>query len=178
MAMKKNYNVKKTISIKQFISEFGENLSAHAKDRLLDLEVRSVLTRKTFINIVDIKHVEHTLFDFKSEDGMTTTKKEYTFGQLIAKDGQLYFSESCMQGDEIIASPIVHEIYNKLSSDDIISEEDCCGKKINDDNIDYIIDSILSVCPEVSQRYLDIVSGMTSRADNKTKNVPFFKTYK
>jgi hypothetical protein len=174
--MKKNYNLKKTISIKQFISEFGEDLSAHVKSRLQELEVRSVLTRKTATNILDIKHVEHTLYDSNPEEG-SKAQKEYSFGQFIVKDSILYFSESCLQSDQVMTSPIVAEIYNNLSSEDSIIEEDCCGKKVTDDNIDYIIDSILTVCPEVSQRYLDIIAGMTSRADNKMKTAPFFKSY-
>jgi hypothetical protein len=175
--MKKNYNVKKTISIKQFISEFGENISSHVKSRLQELEVRSVLTRNsTTINILDIKHVEHTLYNCTSEDS-SETQKEYSFGQFIVKDSLLYFSESCVQSDQVMTSPIVAEIYKNLSSEDSIIEEDCCGKKVTDTNIDYIIDSILTVCPEVSQRYLDIVAGMTSRADNKMKTAPFFKSY-
>ena len=48
--MKKNYNMKKTIAMKGFISEFGEVLSEKMKKRLLELEIRTVLTRKEYRN--------------------------------------------------------------------------------------------------------------------------------
>ncbi len=35
-------------------------------------------------------------------------------------------------------------------------------KKIDDTNIDYVIDTLLTACPEVSQRYLKIVREMLS----------------
>ena len=44
--MKKNYKMKKTISMKMFVSELGENFSDHMKEKLLELDIRCVLTRK------------------------------------------------------------------------------------------------------------------------------------
>ena len=64
--MKKNYKMKKTISLKMFIAEFGENFSDHMKKRLLELEVRCVLTRKEDSNKLDLKHVEHTQHEYDS----------------------------------------------------------------------------------------------------------------
>jgi hypothetical protein len=146
--LKKNYNMKKTISMKKFIAELGENFSDHMKKRLLELEVRCVLTRKEENNILDIKHVEHT----KQDD------KEYVFGQFIVVEGVLYFSENHMEDKEVMPSPIVTTIYNSLNSESMTFEDGNTGKIVDDSNIDYILDEILSVCPPVSQAYLDIMS--------------------
>jgi hypothetical protein len=146
--LKKNYNMKKTISMKKFIAELGENFSDHMKKRLLELEVRCVLTRKEENNILDIKHVEH----------IQHNKKEYVFGQFIVVEGVLHFSENHMEGNDVTPSPIVSTIYNSLNSESMIFEDGTTGKIVDDSNIDYILDEILSVCPPVSQSYLDIMS--------------------
>lgn len=162
--MKKNYKMKKTISIKMFIEELGKDFSEHMKNRLLELEVRCVLTRRQE-NILDLKHVEHTQYncDLNSEDGSNSEEKEYVYGQFIVIDDVLYFSDKCVENSSVMQSPIVTSIFNDLDGDVMIFDEDIKGKKIDDSNIDYVIDSILSVCPEVSQSYLDIVKGMLSR---------------
>jgi len=145
---KRNYNMKKTISMKKFIAELGENFSDHMKKRLLELEVRCVLTRKEESNILDIKHVEHLQHD----------NKEYVYGQFLVVEGVLYFSESYFENDDVMLSPVVSTIYDTLDSETATIEEGPTGKKIDDNNIDYVIDQILSVCPPVSQAYLDIMS--------------------
>lgn len=158
--MKKNYKMKKTISIKMFINEFGENFSEHMKNRLLELEVRSVLTRKEDDYRLDIKHVEHTQHDFDN------LQKEYVYGQLLVIDGTLYFSENCIESNYITQSPIVDVIYSNLSSDSIILDGDNKAKKIDDSNIDYVVDTLLSVFPDVSQSYLSIIKEMISHERN------------
>ncbi len=173
--MRKNYKIKKTISVKQFISEFGENFSEHMKERLLDLEVRCVLTRKEEDNTLDLKHVEHTKYDCPS--GNSSKEKEYVYGEFTAVEGILYFSEKCAENDDVMVSPITNVIFNSLNSEDMIIDENTNAKKVDDTNIDFIIDSILSVCPEVSQRYLDIVREMTSRSESKLLNTVYTKTY-
>jgi len=162
--VKKNYKMKKTISIKMFIGELGKSFSEHMKNRLLELEVRCVLTRKEE-NILDLKHVEHTQYacDLNSENNSNIDEKEYVYGQFIVIDDVLYFSDKCVENDSVMQSPIVNNIFNSLSGEVMVFDEDIKGKKIDDSNIDYVIDSILSVCPQVSQSYLDIVKGMLSR---------------
>lgn len=171
--MRKNYKIKKTISVKQFISELGENFSEHMKERLLDLEIRCVLTRKEEDNKLDLKHVEHTKYDCPSGN----KPKEYVFGEFIVIEDILYFSEKCLENDDIMVSPITNVIYNSLNSVDMFSDETTEAKKVDDTNIDYIIDNILTVCPEVSQRYLSIVREMTSRSESKLLNTVYTKTY-
>lgn len=158
--MRKRYNMSKTISVKGFISELGENFSKHMKERLLELEVRCVLTRKEYNYRLDLKHVEHTKYDFEccAENKSCICKKEYAYGQFVVIDGILYFSQECAVNDNVIQSPIVSTIYNSLSSDDMISDSGISEKKIDDSNIDYVIDSILAVCPQVSQSYMDIMA--------------------
>lgn len=162
--MRKNYNIKKTISIKQFISEFGENFSEHIKQRLSELEIRCVLKRKEETYILDLKHVEHKSHTCYSDNNSGTCEKEFIYAQFIVIEGILYFSENCTEDSKMIASPIINTIYNSLNSEGIISVGENSAKVIDDSNIDFIIDSILSVCPEVSQAYLDIVQGMLFRA--------------
>lgn len=163
-AMKRIYNIKKTISVKQFIAEFGENFTEHMKQRLLDLEVRTVLTRKDINNRVDIKHVEHTRYETLADDSITKVEKEYSYGELAVIDGLLYFSNSCIVNNDLMQSPIVDKIYSHLQSEEILTDYDIAAKKVDDSNIDYVIDSILEACPEVSQRYMDIVKGMIDRS--------------
>ena len=73
--VKKNHKMKRTISIKQFNTEFGEDFSKHMKQRLLELGKRCILTR-TESNILDLKHIEHTKYD--CADGDNSSKKEYS----------------------------------------------------------------------------------------------------
>lgn len=163
--MKRIYNYKKTISMKQFIAEFGENFSENMKAKLMELEIRCVLTRKEDMNKFDLKHVEHLLYDFEStsEEGVTTHKKEYVYGQLLVVDGILYFSKSCTENDKTIASPIVGTIFENLKDEDSIQDADNYAKKIDDSNINYVIDTILTVCPQVSQEYIKIMKDIFSR---------------
>jgi hypothetical protein len=167
--VKRNYRMKKTISIKQFISEFGEYLSKHMKKRILDLWPRCVLTRDEDRCILDLKHVEHTMFSCDSESGKV--KKEYAYGQLIIDEGILYFSEKCIENDTVMQAPVVDTIYNSLSSEDMFFGEDARAKKIDDSNIDSIIDNILKVCPPMSQRHLEIISKYCEVDDFNNKKV-------
>lgn len=152
--IKRKYNVKRTISMKLFISQLGTELSPLVKERLMDLEVRCVLTRKEDINILDLKHVEHK---------QNNSDKEYVYGQFIIVEDALYFSENITETDGIMKSPIVGTIYNSLDSKDMITNETMSMKKVDDSNIGYIVDTILTVCPPVSQQYLDIVHDMLLR---------------
>jgi hypothetical protein len=47
----------------------------------------------------------------------------------------------------------------------MVYDEEKKLKALNDDNIDYVVDSILKVCPQVSQKYISIVKGMISRSE-------------
>ncbi len=156
--MKKIYRMKRTISMKQFITEFGGEFSKHIKQKLLELGARCVLTRKDESFILDLKHVEHTKYNCNSQDSTTAKQKEYAFGQLIVHEGILYFSECCLENEDIIQVPMVSNIYNSLNSEELMLEGDIKGKKIDEENIDYVIDSILTVCPEVSPEHLAIIS--------------------
>lgn len=167
--MKTNYIKKSTISIKMFISELGENFSANMKKRLLELQPRCILTRKKVNYRLDLKHVEHLQYECTGdmEDTSEACKKEYSYGQLQVIDGILYFSEGCCENDQVMPSPIVSTIFNSLDSEGMTVDEDRRLKKVDDSNIDYVVDSILSVCPQVSQAHMDIVKGMVSRANSK-----------
>lgn len=156
--MKRIYRIKKTVSMKQFLTEFGGDFSKHMKQRLLELGARCVLTRKDESFILDVKHVEHTKYDCRCQDSAEVSQKEYVFGQFVAHEGLLYFSESCLENDDIMQSPIVSEIYNSLNSEALVIDECVTAKKVDDENIDYVIDNILTVCPEVSPEHLAIVS--------------------
>lgn len=161
--MRINNRRKKRISIKMFIEEFGENFSEHIKTRLMELDVRTLLTRKDKYNVLDIKHVEHTKHEVVS--GSEAYKKEYVYGELVAFEGNIYFCNDCIENDEIVKADIVDKIYDSLSEDNMVYDEDKKLKALNDDNIDYVVDSILKVCPEVSQKYISIVKDMISRSE-------------
>jgi hypothetical protein len=163
------YKVKSSMSLKQFIAEFGGDFSDRMKEKLLELESRSYLTRKDISTRFDLKHVEHIKFNSAtdSKHGEGTTQKEYAYGQFEVNDGMLYFSENCLENNEVIQSPKLAEIYASLRSEDTIFSNGRYLKKLDDNNIQYVVDNILSICPEVSQSYLDIIQGMESRASNK-----------
>jgi len=156
--VERKHNIKKTISMKKFIAELGEAFSVHMKQRLLELEIRCVLTRREDFNRLDLKHVEHIQHDCSSECASGTCNKEFTYGQLLVIDGNLYYSDECVASDKVIQSPIVGTIYNSLSDQDMILNESGNAKKIDDSNIDYVIDTILTVCPQVSGSYMDIMA--------------------
>lgn len=152
-----------------FIEELGEEFSQHVKDRLMELDLRCVLTRKEKYNVVDLKHVEHLKYQCKcnESDLKKVLEKEYTYAQFVVIDNVLYFSKNCIESDEVIKSPIVNKVYDSLKGEVVNSEDEIELKKIDDSNIDYIVDNILSVCPNVSDRYISIVKGMISRSENK-----------
>lgn len=164
-----NYRMKKTISVKMFIEELGEEFSQHVKDRLMELDLRCILSRKEQQNVVDLKHVEHVKYDCKNEESNSekTCEKEYVYAQFVVVDNLLYLSKNCIENDDIQKSPIVNDIYDSLNSEVANTEEGTAIKKIDDTNIDYVVDTILSVCPNVSDRYISIVKGMTWRSENK-----------
>jgi hypothetical protein len=161
---------KRTLSIRLFITELGENFSDHTKQRLMELESMCFLTRKESNYKLDLKHVEHLQYECNSEPKNSNSinrKKEYAYGQFVVNDGILYFSERCFENNDIMQAPIVESIYNSLSSEGMVSDETGNFKMVDDKNIDYVIDEILSVCPQVSKAYTDIINGMVSRANNK-----------
>ena len=155
--------------MKMFLKELGEEFPEYVKERLMDLEVRCFLTRKEIAYRLDLKHVEHIQYEVSSdvEEPSAPRSKEYSYGQLVVVDGKLYFSESCLENNEIMQSPMVSVIYNTLDSEGIVFDEGINLKRIDENNIDFVVDSILSSCPQVSQAYLDIVQGMVSRANNR-----------
>ena len=155
------YKLKKTISMKKFISEFGDTFSPHVKARLLELEMRSVLTRKEDMNILDLKHVEHTKYK-KDGDVASSAGKEYAFGRFIAVDGDLYFSKNSTESDSIMQADKVTALYDSLENKEVILEEEFTGKKIDDTNVDSFVDGMLSFFPEVSAKYAKILKEMMS----------------
>lgn len=157
------YKVKSAVSLKQFIAEFGGEFSEPMKEKLMELESRSFLTRKDINNRFDIKHVEHIQF-LSSND---SKPKEYAYGQFEVNDGVLYFSENCLESAEVMQSPKVTSIYSALKSDNTMFNNGRNLKKVDENNVHFIVDSILETCPEVSQGYLDIIKGMSARSNNK-----------
>lgn len=156
--------------MKQFILEFGINFSEHMKKRLMELESRSFLIRNEASNRFDLKHVEHIEYEHTCRLG-NTVLKEYVYGQFEVKEDTLYFSQSCQESAKVMQSPIVSTIFDSLESDGAILNDGQNMKKVGDNNIDYIVDSTLAACPNVSQKYLDIIEGMATRANNKRLKV-------
>ena len=156
--VKKNYKMKKTLSIKQFIAELGGDFTEHMKKRIMNLWPRCVLTRDNDRNVLDLKHVEHTKYDCAKGKGKA--KKEYVYGQLLINEGQLYFSNVCEEDDKTMKASMVDTIYDSLSSDDMYyyDEGDFLAKRVDDSNIDNVIDNIMRVCPPMSKKHLKIIS--------------------
>lgn len=157
--MKRNYKMKRTISMKQFVTEFGDSLSKHMKERLLELGERCILNRRDDSHILDLRHVEHIKYECCcTSESEAAGKKEYAYGQLVVKEGQLYFSQCCVENADIMQSPVVSDVYDAISSQEIQIEEGIVGKALDDSNIDYVIDNILQVCPKVSPEHLAIIA--------------------
>lgn len=158
--MKKNYKMKKTISMKQFIEELGKDFSPHMKERLLELGARCLLNRREESHILDLRHIEHIKYDCCCglEGEEAKGKKEYAYGQLVVKGGELFFSQSCIENEDIMQIPLVREVYHSLSGQEVLADDQMMVKKVDDSNIDYVIDSILNVCPEVSPEHLAIIA--------------------
>jgi hypothetical protein len=155
----RKYNIKKAISMKLFISELGENFSEAVRKRLLELEVRCVLTRKDDPYKLDIKHVEHTKFDCEdNKEPNTDCKKEFSFGQFIVREGVLYYSEGSEESPTVMPSPVISHIFENLNGAGMISVDGLDAKIVDDSNIDFVVDSIIDVCPQVSEEYLKIIS--------------------
>ncbi|MPN01869.1 hypothetical protein SDC9_149081 [bioreactor metagenome] len=171
--MQRNYNLKKTISIKKFIAEFGGTFSEAIKTRLSDLEIRSVLTRKAYTNVLDIKHVEHTQYPCTDEDTLDCGTKEYSFGEFLVIDNVLYYSNNCLEGPTVTKSPVSDLIYNNLGDENIINFEGIEGKQITDANIDYVIDTLLEYCSDVSQKYKDTIAEINKCAATKLNRISF-----
>lgn len=169
--VKRNYNMKKTISVKQFITEFGQGFSAHMKQRLLELGTRCILTRKDSSNILDLKHIEHIKYDDQSasEVGESSTKKEYAYGRLIVEEGALYFSESCIENENVMQIPAVKDIYESLTAEETLFEDEAKAKLVDEENIDFIIDRLLDVCPEVSAEHMAIIAKYSNLEVPKSK---------
>jgi hypothetical protein len=147
------YNLKSTISMKKFISEFGREFSPYLIERLMDLELRSVLTRNEFPNILEIKHVEHT--KYQCGEG----EKELSFGRLIASDEELFFS-TADETDKVMEAENISDLFDSMNSDVKIFNSNIEAKKIDDDNIDFFMDKMLNIMPEVSEEYKKILKEM------------------
>ena len=147
--------------MKQFVLEFGNTFSNHMKNRLLELELGCVLIRKEETYRLNLKHVEHIKYDSSTQES-GKTQKEYVYGQFIVLEEILYYAQNCTETNQVMQSPVVAKIYNGLSDEGIISVEGVNAKKIDDTNIDFVMDSILAVFPEVSKEYLNIVKSMLS----------------
>lgn len=168
-SLRTNHTRKRAVSIEMFIKEFGENFSEHMKERLMELETRCFLTRKEIAYRFDLKHVEHLQYETAcdTEDAKEPPSKEYCYGQFVVLDGKLYFSESCIENKDIMQSPKLNNIYNSLDSEGTIFDEGVNLRRLDDNNIDFVVDSILSSCPPVSQAYINIMQGIVARANNK-----------
>jgi hypothetical protein len=160
------YAKKRAMSMKQFITEYGESFSEHIKEKLMELESRSFLIGGGPEKRFELEHVEHLKYECKGKSE-EPVMKEYAYAEFQILEDGLYFSKKCKESDKVMQSPVVEKIYNSLESQETAEGDGRQAKKIDDNNIDYIVDSILAVCPEVSQRYLEIIKGMSERADNK-----------
>lgn len=157
--LKKKYNMKKTISMRMFISEFDEAFTSHMKLRLLEIGKRCVLTRKEIDYCFDLKHVEHTKHDLDETNGDLMIKpKEYTYGQLLVNEGVPYFSDEHTDGEEIIQYPTISNIYNEMDGQVEFFDEDIRAKRLQDSNIDYLVDNLLEIYPPLSPEYMKIIS--------------------
>lgn len=154
-------NFTKTISMKKFISDFGLLFSDKMNEGLMKLELRTVLTRVEYSNVLTIKHVEHTKCPCLESDG-GVAGKEYIFGNLVAIEGDLYFSNDCELNESSIKCESVDKVYSSLGDKEYILSSGSKVKKVDDSNIDAFVSGLLECIPQVSDRYLSILKKMSS----------------
>lgn len=147
-----------------FISEFGEAFTSHMKSKLLDIGKSCVLIRKETGDSFDLKHVEHIKHKFNDTDGASNIKlKEYTYGQLIVNEDVLYFSDVHNNGDDAIQFPTISDIYKELDVAAEFLEDSIEAKRIEDSNIDYLVDNLSAIYPTLSPEYLKIIGKYRKR---------------
>lgn len=170
--VKKNYKMKKTISMKQFITELGAEFSTPVKERLLELGERCLLNRRDESHILDLRHIEHLKYECcgSEKEKSQGRTKEYAYGQLIVKDKVLHFSKSCVENEDIMQIPLVGEIYTGLAGEEVLVDDCINAKKLDDTNIDYVVDRILGVCPAVSPEHMAIIAKYSAMDSQPVKN--------
>jgi hypothetical protein len=156
--LKKKHNMKKTISIAMFISEFGEAFTSHMKLKLLEIGKSCVLIREETGYSFDLKHVEHKKQHIENADGTSNMKlREYTYGQILVHEEILYFSMGHKDGDEQVQFPAISDLYKGLDVPAEFLQDDIEAKKIDDSNVDYLVDTLNEIYPELSPEYLKII---------------------
>ena len=156
--MIKKHNMKKTISIAMFISEFGDAFTSHMKLKLLEIGKSCVLIRRETGYSFDLKHVEHKKEQIENSDGTSNLKlREYTYGQLLVHEEILYFSMGHKNGEDEVQFPTISEIYGDLNVPVEFLEDDIEAKRIEDSNVDYLVDHLNAIYPELSPEYLKII---------------------
>lgn len=154
-------NFTKTISMKKFISDFGLIFSDKMQEGLMKLELRTVLTRAEYSNVLTIKHVEHTKCPCLEGEG-GVSGREYIFGNLVTIEGDLYFTNDCELNKSNIKCDSVDKIYSSLGDKEYILSSGSKVKKVDDGNVDAFVSGLLECIPQVSDRYLSILKKMSS----------------
>ena len=62
-----------------------------------------------------------------------------------------------MENESIVQIKNVNDIYDALNSEEAVIDE-INVKRIDDSNIDFVIDSILRVCPAMSEEHMAIIA--------------------
>lgn len=141
-----------------FISEFGEAFTSHTKQKLMEIRNSCILIRKAPGDSFDIKHVEHTKHILDNADGTSNMKpREYTFGQLLINEDLLYFSKECEETEDAIQHPAISDIYSNMDTKPEVLEDNIEGKRIEDSNVDYLVDHLTELYPPLSEEYLKII---------------------
>lgn len=122
--------------------KYGIGLSPVITGKLEKLDEYFILSRENYLNrvhLVDKIHRKHLNSEGK--------QKEFAYCHLIAHDGKLWFSSRGTGNNDIESHPIINEIFNKLLS----CEEkfkDRKSKEITTENVEYIVDSLISLAIE------------------------------
>lgn len=142
----------------KFIEDEGYDVSDYQKESLSRLNGVTITSSADHDNRVNILHKEHPPYDTTKRDSKTgdivPCKKEYAYGHIIAKNGKLHLSERVTTNRDVMEHNVVKNVYLSLTSEEICDDIDNRhAKLVTDENVDFIVNRILSVCPATKSGY-------------------------
>lgn len=117
------------------------------KNELLRLDGHVILSKGKYdyrFNILDLHHKIHPSTIKRDNGQILPHNKEWAFGHIIVKNGDVYFSERPTDNKDVEKHPISRTIYSAMNSNTIY-DIDRNAKKIDAPNIKLIVNIILTL---------------------------------
>lgn len=163
-------------TMNNLITKFKPNISPRVKEKLLELDKKGILQKEGSDNKLYI-HSKDARMKLNPPDSGCDSMHEFVYGHIMFIKQCVCLSGRCSLNLEVLDHPGYSQIYklidNKLSmnmskleskkeknnykKDFYIKDSDRFAIKINDENVDEIIDSINALLPELSEDYLKMI---------------------